>query len=187
MPDFFQDSGVKIEDKQQSLNNNIFSPNSFNNNIGSTPYFPFENNFQENSNMKQYNAEDIEITNSYNLSNLNPTIEERNFIPQDYISSFNNNAFGITNPDDVLAQKNARFEEEKLIKRLMERQIKESNDKKEFKSKARDFLESFDQKRKKNIELRHNANIQQEKLLVENKSNSTNNVISIVIKGKPLG
>ena len=112
------------------------------------------------------------------FSNFNPTIiEDKNKMEQTFKSSFNQNTFEINNSEDLLAQKNIRTEEEIIIKKLMQKQMKEINDKRDMKNKARDIIENFNQKRKKNNELRHNANVQDERLEVDTRVNSKQHVI----------
>ena len=66
--------------------------------------------------------------------------------------------------------------------------MKESNDKRENKSKAREFLDNFNSKRQKAIEYKHKANVEDEKLLVETRQASKKDVNFILILGKkPVG
>jgi len=133
---------------------------------------PNSNAFSKDVASSQIHMEDIEISHSFNFSNDRKNIEAEQPMNQGFTNTFNYNAFEMTSPEEVDAARNRRAEEEKKIKQLMEKQSKESNDKRDMKNKAREFLDNFNQKRQKANEMKHKANSNEEQLLIEYRQNS---------------
>jgi hypothetical protein len=159
--------------QEQPFSNDIFGSNSnFQN-------YPIDNQVFPSSNNKQGSGEDIEISNSYNFNNpINAGlyVEERTNIPQSFISSFNQVGFEAQDPEEIEAQKRRRAEDEIKLKDLYQRQLNEAKNKNEYKLKAREFIENFNQNRQLNNQNRHNRNIQEEKVFIETRQNDRQSV-----------